>query len=1053
MTFKNEREFQDKLIEKLTQRGWDKEVLNYPTKEDLIQNWKNILYKNNRDIDRLGNYPLTNTEMDQIIRKINELKEPWKINQLINGKTISIKRDNPDDKLHYGKEVSLKIYDRNEIAGGKSTYQIAKEPRFYSADVGRDKRGDLLLLINGMPLIHIELKKSGVPIYRAYNQIEQYYRDDIFSGIYGLVQIFVAMTPEETLYFANPGNKEKFNKNFYFHWADSDNKIMNKWDDIASLFLSIPMAHQLVGFYTVADTHEKTLKVLRSYQYYACNAISDKVTKIDMGNLWGTSSIKNKGGGYIWHTTGSGKTMTSFKTAQLISNSGRADKVVFLTDRIELGIQSLNEYRSFAGDENDVQGTENTYALINKLKSKNPNDTLIVTSIQKMSEIKLRENLSTNEFKTINEKRIVFIVDECHRSSFGEMMLHIKNLFTKSVFFGFTGTPIFDVNNNKGATTKDIFGEPLHKYLIANGIIDKNVLPFDHYMVETFDYNDTRKKLANYYSRSSRPQNEMPGERQQKTYKYWAEQDNIIIEKTIKDLYDDDQNFGKNHKDCVVQDVLNDWNKNSSFNTFHAIFAANSIDDAITYYKLFRDHSKLEPDQPKLSVTCVFDSSLAYADPKKNVEKEKNINLILNDYNQKYGTKFDYKSWNAFRKDVADRLAHKNTYVGIDNPSKSHQQLNMVIVVDQMLTGYDSKWVNTIYLDKLMEYHTLIQAFSRTNRISHISSKKHGIIKYYRYVYKMKENIENAFEKYASDQKHNVFVDSIEKNILKINLKYREIEDIFDSQGIKGFSELPPDSETQQKILSCFKSLTSTIQTAVLQGLKFGNYNKNIKIKMSAPNQSLKLVFDEIKYETLKSRVSDIVNIKTTDEHEKEYYDFEIMRTIHEIDTGRIDEDYLNKIFKDTINEIKSNSQLISLENNKIIEDLTSGFSFLSFKDQEFAKLILHDIISGRFEYDPNKEFSEILNEYKYKKTENRISNFANTFGLDETKLRKIIDSYPTKENINEYGKFDEVYKTANENSIVNYYTNKGIKSSAFMLKRKFIELLKNFIIDQETEF
>lgn len=299
-----------------------------------------------------------------------------------------------------------------------------------------DRRGDLMLLINGMPVIHIELKKSGIPVSQACRQIEKYSHEGVFTGLFSLVQIFVAMTPEESKYFANPGPDGSFNPNYYFNWADFDNEPINNWKSIASSLLSIPMAHQMIGFYTVADNSDGVLKVMRSYQYYAASAISDKVSK----TKWDKS---NQRGGYIWHTTGSGKTMTSFKSAQLIANSRDADKVIFLTDRIELGTQSYNEYNNFADENESVQKTENTYVLISKLKSIDSADTLIVTSIQKMSNIKSEDGCSNaHDIDIINKKRLVFIVDEAHRSTFGDMLLTIKKHFQTLFSLVLPGTPI-----------------------------------------------------------------------------------------------------------------------------------------------------------------------------------------------------------------------------------------------------------------------------------------------------------------------------------------------------------------------------------------------------------------------------------------------------------------------------------------------------------------------------------------------------------------------------------------------------------------------------------
>lgn len=472
MVFNSELDFEAALIKILSQKGWEEEVLKNYSEQDLLRNWADILFENNRDIDRLNDYPLTDSEMQQILEQIEALRTPLRLNGFINGKSVSIVRDNPDDKLHFGKEVSLKIYDRREIAAGQSRYQIVEQPKFPTkSKILNDRRGDLMLLINGMPVIHIELKKSGIPVSQAYNQIEKYSHEGVFSGLFSLVQIFVAMSPEEAVYFANPGPDGKFNPDYYFHWADFNNEPINEWDKVASTLLSIPMAHQLIGFYTVADDSDGVLKVMRSYQYFAASAISDKVAKAKWeGN--------NQLGGYVWHTTGSGKTMTSFKSAQLISTSKDADKVIFLMDRIELGTQSLKEYRNFAGaglteeqKNNTVQETEDTNVLIGKLKSTDTKDVLIVTSIQKMSNIKDElGGRNAHDIELINRKRLVFIVDEAHRSTFGDMLITIKNTFPRAMFFGFTGTPIQDENQKKNNTTTTVFGNELHRYSIADGI-------------------------------------------------------------------------------------------------------------------------------------------------------------------------------------------------------------------------------------------------------------------------------------------------------------------------------------------------------------------------------------------------------------------------------------------------------------------------------------------------------------------------------------------------------------------------------------------------------
>lgn len=637
-SFDNELKFEAALIELLhTRYGWEKEVLVNPTEEQLIANWAKILFENNRSVDRLGEYPLTNGEMQQIIEQINTLRTPLRLNGFINGKTVSIKRDNPNDTQHLGKEVSLKIYDRHEIAAGQSRYQIAKQPKFpTSSPLKSDRRGDLMLLINGMPLFHIELKKSGIPISQACNQIEKYANAGIFSqGLFSLVQIFVAMNPEETLYFANPGADGKFNPDYFFHWCDFNNEPINEWNKIADCLLSIPMAHQLIGFYTVADDTDGVLKVMRSYQYYAASAISDKVAS----TRW---ADKNIYGGYVWHTTGSGKTMTSFKSAQLIANSKDADKVIFLMDRIELGTQSLIEYRGFADDSDSVQETENTEVLITKLKSNAASDTLIVTSIQKMSNIQEDGSRNDHDIALINKKRIVFIIDEAHRSTFGDMLITIKKTFPAAIFFGFTGTPIQKENEKKKNTTATIFGNELHKYSVADGIRDKNVLGFDPYKVLTYKDKDLHRVVALEKAKATTEAEAIADPKKSKVYYKFMNDVPMAgstdsagnYTKGIEDYIPTSQYETEEYRSAVVNDIFENWTTISRGGKFHAIFATSSIPEAIEYYKLIKS---LKPD---FKVAALFDQSID--NNGSGTIKEDAIVEMLTDYNKRYGKTFPY---------------------------------------------------------------------------------------------------------------------------------------------------------------------------------------------------------------------------------------------------------------------------------------------------------------------------------------------------------------------------------------------------------------------------
>lgn len=906
MIFKKEAKFEDALIKVLFNKGWSSEVIMYPTEEDLIQNWANILFNNNQSIDRLNGCPLTSGEMQQIMEQIKTLRTPLMLNKFINGKTISITRDNVDDKLHFGKEVSLKIYDRKEIAAGQSRYQIARQPKFKaSSRILNDRRGDIMLLINGMPVIHIELKRSGVPVSEACNQIQKYSYEGVFTGLFSLVQIFVAMTPDETLYFANPGSADAFNPDFYFHWADFNNEVINDWKGIASNLISIPMAHQLIGFYTVADDTDGVLKVMRSYQYYAASAISDKVSK----TKWGEG---NQRGGFIWHTTGSGKTMTSFKSAQLIANSKDADKVVFLTDRIELGNQSYIEYNNFADDGESVQKTEDTYVLITKLKSSAPADTLIVTSIQKMSNIKNDENgLNAHDIEEIGKKRIVFIVDECHRSTFGEMLSTIKSTFPNAIFFGFTGTPIFEENQKKMSQTSTIFGGELHRYVLADGIRDKNVLGFDPRMVQTFKENDVRKQVALAEAKANNVEEAFADEKKREVFNKYMndvpmagyENDDGKYVKGVEDYLPNSQYIEPEHQNAVVNDICDNWSILSVNKKFHAIFATSSIPEAIEYYGLFKDK------MPSLKVTCLFDPHISNEDGEyKNTYKGKPVALfkedglvkILNDYNDMFGQDFTIPTHASFKKDVSLRLAHKEKYSTITRTPE--KMLDLLIVVDQMLTGFDSKWVNTLYMDKILQYENLIQAMSRTNRLFKSNEKPYGVIKYYRRPFTMRAYIDEAVKTYSGDKPTVLFVEKLPYNLKKLNVIYMDISEVFKSSGVSDFTKLPNDHAEKAKFAQLFKDFNHHLDAAKLQGFNWEQDIYTFNDEETGLNETIKLDFGSNDFMALVQRYKELSN-GNDDENGNGGSDgddvpFDLVGYITEIDTGRIDAAYMNSRFE-----------------------------------------------------------------------------------------------------------------------------------------------------------
>lgn len=1022
MIFKKEAKFEDALIKVLFNKGWSSEVIMYPTEEDLIQNWANILFDNNQSIDRLNGCPLTSGEMQQIMEQIKTLRTPLMLNKFINGKTISITRDNVDDKLHFGKEVSLKIYDRKEIAAGQSRYQIARQPKFKaSSRILNDRRGDIMLLINGMPVIHIELKRSGVPVSEACNQIQKYSHEGVFSGLFSLVQIFVAMTPDETLYFANPGSWDAFNPDYYFHWADFNNEVINDWKGIASNLISIPMAHQLIGFYTVADDTDGVLKVMRSYQYYAASAISDKVSK----TKWGEG---NQRGGFIWHTTGSGKTMTSFKSAQLIANSKDADKVVFLTDRIELGNQSYIEYNNFADDGESVQKTEDTYVLITKLKSSAPADTLIVTSIQKMSNIKNDENgLNAHDIEEIGKKRIVFIVDECHRSTFGEMLSTIKSTFPNAIFFGFTGTPIFEENQKKMSQTSTIFGGELHRYVLADGIRDKNVLGFDPRMVQTFKENDVRKQIALAEAKANNVEEAFADEKKREVFNKYMndvpmagyENDDGKYVKGVEDYLPNSQYIEPEHQNAVVNDICDNWSILSVNKKFHAIFATSSIPEAIEYYGLFKDK------MPSLKVTCLFDPHISNEDGEyKNTYKGKPVALfkedglvkILNDYNDMFGQDFTIPTHASFKKDVSLRLAHKEKYSTITRTPE--KMLDLLIVVDQMLTGFDSKWVNTLYMDKILQYENLIQAMSRTNRLFKSNEKPYGVIKYYRRPFTMKAYIDEAVKTYSGDKPTVLFVEKLPYNLKKLNVIFMDISEVFKSSGVSDFTKLPNDHAEKAKFAQLFKDFNHHLDAAKLQGFNWEQDIYTFNDEETGLNETIKLDFGSNDFMALVQRYKELSN-GNDDENGNGGSDgddvpFDLVGYITEIDTGRIDAAYMNSRFEKYLKNLHQ-ADITEEQLQASLDELHKSFATLTQDEQKYAEIFLHDVQRGEVVVEDGKTLRDYITEYQYKAKNDQIHSFAVAFGLDEDLLKNMMQLNLTEANIDEFGRFDKLKQSVNK--------------------------------------
>lgn len=1036
---KGELNFEADVIAMLQKAGWG-EVLYNKTKKELEDNWRRILF--DRNMASLNGVPLSDYEMDQVMERVRtEANTPVKSNQFINGRDITIDRDSDSaDVAHRGKPVYLSLFSSKEIAGGKSVYQIAEQPVFETDSLHQDRRGDLSLLINGMPVIHIELKASGVNIDEATTQIKKYAQENIWSGIYSLVQVFFAITPEDAVYFANPGKYTNYMPEFFFRWGDRENRHITHWQELIfseNSILSIPEAHKLIGYYTVADSNKDILKVCRSYQYMSIRAIVERVK----GQKWGDH---DQLGGFVWCTTGGGKTMTSFKSGQLIIDMNLADKVVFVVDRQALDAQSLAEYNSFERPGEFVVQTTSSRELFHMLKSDAAKEHLVMTSIQKLSRISTEDtDFKEDDIKKILEKRIVFIIDEAHRSQFGTMHQAVKNLFSHALFFGFTGTPIFSENLKAGEmTTETVFGKVLSVYSLANGIKDKNVLGFWPEKIETYSSEDLKAEVAlrecNAHKEEDIDKNDKRTYALYKRLRHntpmattYAEDGTTVKEKGIEDYLPGRQYDNCKHRNAVVDSILGQFpvlSTGEQGTRFSALLATTSIPEAIEYYHLFKAKAK------DMNVTVIFDTNTAGND-EAVISKNEAIVEILDDYSKKYGLALDRTAdpdLKRFKNDVMARLAHKKPYNAVGN---DHDKLlDLVIVIDQLLTGFDSQFLNTLYLDKVLEYDGLIQAISRTNRVYSETEKPWGLVKFYRKPYTMERNLKSALSVYCCGENGGAQVADLVTNLKDMDALYRGIEKTFALDQVKNFERLPRQEEYRQKFRKDFQSLRAKLRASFMQGFKWNNKSAEL------------IPFDEKTYRILKMRYEDLPTGRSGGGG-KSLAGFAIDTDVSSMEMEKIDADYLEKQFQIiTIAQIEAKEDSANRQ-AEAIKDIRDNLNTMPARLQKWAKMVLSDIESGRLKVEKGKTFRDYIAEYESDTVQNALAAETEKFGLDYNMLLEVYQNTTSEKNINDQNRLSNLEASADVRKVMEYFG-----CPQFKAKAKLSAYLHDFILNRKAD-
>lgn len=689
MATQSEIEMEKKLVAQLVEQGY--ELLEIKNEAALVANFKVQLEKHNKkELERFGRTGLTNDEFDQVLielRKGDVFDKSERLRQLVLVKTAE------DQSLY------LELFDTKNWC--QNRFQVARQ--ITNKSEKNHSRYDVTLLINGLPLVQIELKTRGSEIRAAFDQIVRYRSTsyDNNSGLFGFIQIFVISNGVNTRYFAN--NRD-LSFQFTFTWGNEENKATNRLFQFAESFLEKCHISKMIARYLVIHQTSRSLMILRPYQYYAVERILERV-RIGVNN------------GYIWHTTGSGKTLTSFKASQILSRDTKVDKVVFVVDRRDLDYQTALEFNAFTPD--SVDTTENTEKLVKQLED--PNCKLVLTTIQKLNTA-LKKGKFSQRLEESRDQKYVFIFDECHRSQFGEAHKRIINFFRNRQLFGFTGTPIFEANVIKNKfgeqTTTDLFGECLHSYLITDAIRDANVLRFS----------------VEYRA----PQITVPDASGQE-----QELDEILL--TRKEVVRHPKRV-----EAIVRDLVGIHGAKTHQKTYNSIFAVADVDLLQVYYTIFK---KLKEDGVHdLNIATIFSCAPGETEEFTGLDDANLMSLpeetfapdmtggldpsrlaflssCIEDYNQTFGTAFranDSKSFYNYYQNLCKRLKKRGT----DKKSKA-AEIDILLIVNMFLTGFDAKPMNTIYTDKNLRHHGLIQAYSRTNRVFD-KRKSHGNVVNYR---------------------------------------------------------------------------------------------------------------------------------------------------------------------------------------------------------------------------------------------------------------------------------------------------------------------------------
>jgi len=987
MQHNDEAEVERRLIQVL---GEGHNQWNYrpdlKSEDDLWMNLRLKITQNN--LSEIGEQPLTDTEFDTIKTELlSKTKTPFEAAKWLKGENgiarITIDRDD----VSLG-SMSLVLYSNQDIVGGISTYevvhQIAKQK--VAAD-GRDRRFDVTLLINGLPIVQIELKQvsSKDGVFQAYNQIKKYAEEGMFrNNIFSTLQLFVISNEQTTRYFANAMPKD-MHKKLVFSWRTTDNRKVDNLYEFVKQVLNIPDAHRLIANYTIIseDQDNKILMVLHPYQIHAIEALF-------------TSAMKHESG-YVWHATGSGKTLTSFVSTKLLARKPGVDRTVMLIDRKDLDNQTTSEFNKFASEFNTgissgnarsnslIVGTGSSKELSDTLLSSANSNTVIITTRQKL-EAALRyaerqeEQKGTNRFKKLMSQHIVFVVDECHRALSAEGMEAIKLSFPNSTWFGFTGTPIFEDNKkqakgNLARTTRDQYGDVLHTYTIKDALDDGAVLGFQ------VEHEDTIEptSLNNYIFNQMRPKEKFANQTDNELNDLIDQMDEIEKEGYIEpSSFESDDHIQK-----VLHKIFRPDNAYMKFDFQNgrpqksAIVTTSSINMAKRYYQAikemtddpewltneFSEHPIRkgrtidDPDFPRVAITYSLQEN--EEDSKQNQDEMKSI---IKDYNDYYDTAWSIEDINRYNGDINNRLARKRAEFKVFG-----KQVDLVIVVDRLLTGFDAPTVQTLFVDRNLSYANLIQAFSRTNRT--YPGKTKGLIVTYRKPFTMEQNVKEATKLYSEAQEEAGLVYPTYNESKK---RFKKAHKTF-TTAVPNPSNIDEHSSIEDRVefIKAFQELNNSYEALVT----YDDYNDDMEKSKVLRDQMIVLEEYIGVYNTVKGSLIEEIEPGGPDKPEPDFSGIEFFGE-NAIKIYDIDSTYIDRLL-----------ETYAANNKDIREEIEKALQKLN--KPEVVKEVYNTILNAidAKEIDLNDDIFVVKRGYFNDAYNNAIEVFSNIWFVEENEL------------------------------------------------------------------